>query len=137
MASVNKVILVGNLGRDPETRETAGGTKLTKFSVATSKKWKEEGKPDSEKTQWHNITCFGKLADLTAQYLKKGSSVYIDGEINYSTTEKDGVKKYFTDIVANSVQFLSKRETEASATYESNSSPSYGCENNTGSELPF
>lgn len=109
MASVNKVILIGNLGKDPEMKESSGGVKFCKFSIATSKKIKDE-----EKTQWHNITCFGKTAELASQYLKKGYPVYIDGEIQYSTSEKDGVTKYFTDIVANSIQFLAKKDSGVS-----------------------
>ena len=103
MASVNKVILVGNLGKDPERSGPA-----VKFSVATSEKWKDKEGNDQSRTEWSNVVTFGKLADICSQYLKKGSSVYIEGKLQTDKYEKDGVTKYSTSIIANTVQFLSK-----------------------------
>lgn len=103
MASVNKVILVGRLGRDPEKSGPA-----VKFSVATSEKWKDKQGVAQERTEWSNIVVWGKLADICIQYLKKGSEVYVEGKLQTDKYEKDGVTRYSTSVVANAVQFLSK-----------------------------
>ena len=117
MASYNSAILVGNLGRDPEVRETKSGAKVTNFSIATSRKWTDKGTGEAkEQTTWHNITCFGKLADITAQYLKKGSSVFVQGEMRVDEYEKDGVKKYKNYIAADTVQFLDKKGDDTAQT---------------------
>lgn len=100
--SVNKVILLGNVGRDPETKQASSGMSVTNFSVATEKKYKDE-----KKTQWHNCVAFGKTADIIQQFVSKGSKVYIEGEINYEEyTSKDGVKKSATKILVVQIQFL-------------------------------
>jgi len=113
---LNKVMLIGHLGGDPELKDV-NGTQLAKFSVATTKKWKD-GNETKEKTEWHNISAWGKLAELCSKYLKKGSKVFIEGELNYSKSEKDGETKYFTTIKMDSVQFLSSNgeKSESSAT---------------------
>jgi single-strand DNA-binding protein len=110
-ASVNKVILIGNLGRDPETRFTNSGSSVTSFSVATTEQFADKGGTRQERTEWHNITVWGKQGEACAQYLKKGSSVYIEGRITYREYEaKDGSgKRKATDIVAMRVQFLNSR----------------------------
>ena len=105
---MNKVILIGNLGSDPEKKE-----KCTKFSLATSDKWKDKEGEQQEKTEWHQIVCFGKLADTTAEYLKKGRKVAVEGKISYSKYEKDGQTRYSTSIVANNVLFLTSEKQEA------------------------
>ncbi|MEW6657394.1 MAG: single-stranded DNA-binding protein [Thermodesulfobacteriota bacterium] len=106
MAGINKVILVGNLGADPEIRYTAGGTAVAKFSLATSEKFKDgQGNPQ-ERTSWHRVTAWGKLAEICGQYLTKGKQVYIEGKLQYGSYEKDGVKHYTTDIIANTMQML-------------------------------
>jgi single-strand DNA-binding protein len=110
-ASVNKVILIGNLGRDPETRFTNSGSSVTSFSLATKDSFADKSGARQERTEWHNITVWGKQGETCAQYLKKGSSVYIEGRITYREYEaKDGSgKRKATDIVAMRVQFLNSR----------------------------
>ena len=112
MASVNKVIIVGNLGRDPETRYTPSGEALTNISVATTDTWRDKATGEKkENTEWHRITFFGKLAEIAGQYLKKGSQVYIEGSLRTRKyTDKDGVEKYATDIRADSMQMLGSRQ---------------------------
>jgi single-strand DNA-binding protein len=113
MASVNKVIIVGNLGRDPEVRYTASGQPVANFSVATSERWtdKNTGQPQ-EKTEWHRIVVWGKQAANCGQYLKKGRSVYVEGRLQTRewVDPKDNQKRYVTEIVANQVQFLGGRD---------------------------
>jgi single-strand DNA-binding protein len=112
MASVNKVIIVGNLGRDPEVRYTPNGSAVCNVTVATSrvKKNKESGEK-SEDTEWHRIVFFDKLAEIAGEYLKKGRSVYVEGRLQTRKwTDKDGVEKYTTEIVATEMQMLGSRE---------------------------
>jgi single-strand DNA-binding protein len=111
MASVNKVIIVGNVGRDPETRYTPGGDALTTISVATTDTWRDKASGEKkENTEWHRIVFFGKLAEIAGQYLKKGSQVYVEGSLRTRKyTDKDGVEKYATDIRADSMQMLGGR----------------------------
>ncbi|WP_025915933.1 single-stranded DNA-binding protein [Herminiimonas sp. CN] len=112
MASVNKVIIVGNLGRDPETRYMPSGDALTTIAVATTDSWKDKSTGEKkEQTEWHRITAFGKLAEIMSQYLKKGSQVYIEGSLRTRKyTDKDGVEKYATDIRADTMQMLGGRQ---------------------------
>ena len=111
MASVNKVILVGNLGRDPEIRYLPSGEPVANITIATSSKYKGKTGEMVEETEWHRVTFFGKLADIVGQYLKKGRSVYVEGRIKTRKyTDKDGVEKYATDIIANEMQMLGSRE---------------------------
>lgn len=102
MASVNRVIIVGNLGRDPEIRYMPSGDAIANIAVATTYKPKDK----EEQTEWHRITLFSRLAELASQYLKKGSSVYIEGRLQTRKYQKDGVDHYATDIIADSMQFL-------------------------------
>lgn len=107
MASVNKVILVGNLGKDPEVRFTPSGRAVAKFSIATKESWMDQENSRQERTEWHNIVVWGKQAELCGQYLAKGRQVFIEGAIrsrNYD--DKEGIKRYVTEIVAQRVQFL-------------------------------
>lgn len=107
MASVNKVILVGNLGRDPEVRYLPSGDAVANVTIATSSKYKGKDGNMVEETEWHRVTFFGKLAEIVGQYLKKGRSIYIEGRIKTRKyTDKDGVEKYATDIIANEMQML-------------------------------
>src|SRR5512138_3819967 len=107
---INKAILVGNLGNDPETRYTQGGMAITKISLATTSVRKDRDGNTQEKTEWHRVTFFGKLGEIAGEYLRKGSQVYIEGEIRYDKyTGQDGVEKYFTEIVANEMQMLGGR----------------------------
>ncbi len=112
MASVNKVIIVGNLGRDPETRYMPSGDAMTSITVATTDSWKDKATGEQkEQTEWHRITFFGKLAEIAGQYLKKGSQVYVEGSLRTRKyTDKDGVEKYATDIKADSMQMLGGRQ---------------------------
>jgi len=111
MASVNKVFLIGNLGRDPETRYTNSGSSVTNFSIATKESFADKSGTRQERTDWHNIIVWGKQGENCAQYLKKGSPVHIEGRISYREYEaKDGSgKRKVTEIVAMRVQFLSSR----------------------------
>ena len=106
MSGVNKVILVGNLGKDPEVTYTSGGKAVCKFSLATSEKWTDANGEQKEKTDWHRVVVWGKLAEICGQYLAKGRKAYIEGKISYGQYEKDGVTHYTTDIVAQNVIFL-------------------------------
>ena len=109
---VNKVILIGNLGADPEMRQTGSGTAICSFTLATSESWtdKQSGEKQ-ERTEWHRIKIFGRLGEIAHEYLKKGRQVYIEGSIRTDKfTGKDGVEKYFTDIIANEMQMLGSNE---------------------------
>ena len=106
MAGVNKVILIGNLGADPEMRYTAGGTAVCRLSVATSRRYTDKQGNRQEETAWHRVDVWGKMAETCAQYLSKGRQVYIEGRLKYGSYEKDGVKHYTTDIIAENMQML-------------------------------
>lgn len=112
MASVNKVIIVGNLGADPETRYTPGGDAVTNIRVATTDKWKDKASGEmKEQTEWHRISFFGRLAEVAGEYLKKGSAVYVEGQLRTRKwQDKDGQDKYSTDIRGDVMQMLGKRE---------------------------
>ncbi|NRR33364.1 single-stranded DNA-binding protein [Oxalobacteraceae bacterium] len=112
MASVNKVIIVGNLGRDPEIRYMPSGDAIANIAVATSYKSKDRNTGEQkELTEWHRISFFGRLAEIVGQYLKKGSSVYVEGRLQTRKyTDKDGVEKYATDIIAEQMQMLGGRQ---------------------------
>ena len=103
---VNKVILVGNLGNDPDVKYTQGGMAITTLSVATTSVRKDREGNQQEKTEWHRVKLFGKLGEIAGEYLKKGRSVYIEGRLEYGSYEKDGIKHYTTDIVADEMQML-------------------------------
>ena len=111
MASVNKVILIGNLGRDPETRYLPSGDAVTNISVATSEKWKDKSGEQQEHTEWHRIAFFGKLAEIAGEYLKKGSPVYVEGRIRTRKWQdkESGQDRYSTEIVADRMQLLGGR----------------------------
>jgi single-strand DNA-binding protein len=120
MASVNKVIIVGNLGRDPEVRYMPSGDAIANIAVATSYKSKDRNTGEQkELTEWHRISFFGRLAEIVSQYLKKGSSVYVEGRLQTRKyTDKDGIERYATDIIAENMQMLGGR----------NGSESYGAD---------
>ncbi|MGB0135541.1 single-stranded DNA-binding protein [Dokdonella sp.] len=105
---VNKVILVGNLGADPEVKYSAGGTAIGTLSVATSESWKDKQSGEmQERTEWHRVKLFGRLAEIAGEYLKKGRQVYIEGSIRTDKyTDKEGVQRYSTDIIGNEMQML-------------------------------
>ena len=114
MASVNKVILVGRLGKDPEIRSTANGTSVARFSIATDEKFTDRSGEKQERTEWHNIVAWSKLAEICGQYLKKGKLVYIEGSLRTDSWDdkETGQKKYKTEIVANTMQMLDRRGDE-------------------------
>jgi single-strand DNA-binding protein len=111
MASVNKVILVGNLGRDPETRYTTGGDAVTNIRVATTDTWKDKNGEKQEKTEWHTVVFFGRQAEIAGEYLKKGRQVYVEGRLQTRKwQDKEGQDRYTTEIVADRMQMLGSRE---------------------------
>lgn len=111
MASVNKVIIVGNLGADPETRYMPSGDAVTNIRVATTDRYKDKASGEMrEATEWHRIAFFGRLAEIAGEYLKKGSQVYVEGRLKTRQWEKDGQKQYSTEIVAEQMQMLGSRQ---------------------------
>lgn len=117
MASVNKVIIVGNLGRDPETRTFPSGDQVCNVTIATTDKWKDKQSGEMrEATEWHRVTFNGRLAEIAATYLAKGSQVYVEGQIRTRKyTDKDGVEKFATEIRADQMQMLGSKERQAEA----------------------
>jgi single-strand DNA-binding protein len=108
---INKAILIGNLGRDPETRYTQGGSAVTQFSIATSESWRDRQTGEQQdRTEWHRVVCFARLAEIAGEYLRKGSKVYIEGRIQTRKwQDKDGQDRYTTEIIANEMQMLDSR----------------------------
>jgi single-strand DNA-binding protein len=115
MASVNKVILIGNLGKDPETKYLSSGDAVTNFTVATTESWKDKATNEKkESTEWHRISAFGKLAEICGEYLKKGSQVYIEGKIKTRKwQDKEGVDRYTTEITADQMRMLGSAKSES------------------------
>ena len=110
MASVNITHIIGNVGKNPEIKYLTNGDAVANFSVATSESWKTKDGEKKEVTQWHRIVCYRKLAEIVESYVRTGSSVYIEGRIEYSEyTDKEGIKRYSTQIVANSLRLLDKK----------------------------
>lgn len=107
---INKVIIVGNLGNDPDVKYTQSGSCITTISVATSEKWKDKSGVIQERTEWHRVKFFGKLAEIASEYLRKGSQVYVEGSLRTDKyTDKNGTERYTTDIIANEMQMLGGR----------------------------
>ncbi len=107
---INKVILVGNLGADPETRYMQSGAPVTNFRVATSEQWRDKATGENrERTEWHSVVCFNRLAEIAGEYLRKGSKVYVEGALRTSSWESDGQTRYKTEIIANDMQMLDSR----------------------------
>lgn len=133
--NLNKAMVIGNLTRDPEMRSTPSGQNVTSFSVATSITWTDNAGQQQKKTEFHNIIAWRKLADICAQYLKKGSKVYIEGRLQTSDwTGQDGVKKYRTEIIVENMIMLDK--ANSNNTSSSNFSPSQAAPRNQEEELP-
>ncbi len=128
MASVNKVILVGNLGRDPETRYSPDGGAITNVSIATTDTWKDKATGEKkENTEWHRVVFFNRLGEIAGEYLKKGSSVYVEGRLKTRKwTDKDGVEKYTTEIVADNMQMLGSRGGAGGGSSEMGDRGEYG-----------
>ena len=118
---INKVILIGNLGADPETRYMPSGGAVTNIRLATSESWKDKNSGEmQERTEWHRVVCFNRLAEIAAEYLRKGSKVYIEGSIRTRKWQgQDGQDRYTTEIVANEMQMLDGRGTGGSADFDS------------------
>jgi single-strand DNA-binding protein len=107
---INKVILIGNLGADPETKYSQGGNAVTRLRVATSENWRDRQTGEQqERTEWHTVVCFSRLAEIAGEYLHKGSKVYIEGSLSTSSWEQDGQKRYRTEIIAREMQMLDGR----------------------------
>lgn len=115
MATINKVILIGNLGADPELRRTPTGAAVVSFSIATTEKFKGKDGALKEETEWHNIVAWNRSAEVLAEYLKKGSSVYIEGKLRTRSWEDNGSKKYRTEILASNFQFLGGKTSNSEA----------------------
>lgn len=112
--SVNKVILVGRLGKDPETRYMTNGEAVTNATMATSENWKDKSGEKQEKTEWHNLVFYRKLAEIAGEYLKKGSQLYVEGKLQTRKWEKDGVTRYTTEIIVNEMTMLGGKSTGGS-----------------------
>jgi single-strand DNA-binding protein len=133
MAGVNKVILVGNLGKDPEVRHLEGGATVANFTLATSEFYKDKNGNRNEQTEWHNIVVWRGLAEVAEKYLKKGMTIYVEGKLRTrSWDDKEGVKRYTTEIVADTFTILSKKEQGGGQTNDDGHSLP-----KTGDDLPF
>lgn len=111
MASINKVILIGNLGKDPEVRYTPSGTAVCNVSIATTRTWKNKDSGEKqEETEWSRVTFYERLAEIAGQYLKKGRSVYVEGRLKTRKYEKDGIDHYVTEIIAEQMQMLGDKQ---------------------------
>lgn len=141
MASVNKVILLGNLGQDPEIRYTSDGKAIANLSVATSESWKDKSGEKQEKTEWHRVSMFGKQAEVAGQYLKKGSSAYFEGRIQTRKwQDKEGNDRYTTEIVADRMQMLGGKGESGKVTHERAPAPRQQSTNNIADmedDIPF
>lgn len=142
--SVNKAILIGNLGADPELRYTPGGQAVTTFRLATTERWTGQDGQKNEKTVWHNIVAWGKQAEIVKEYLSKGRQVYVEGRIdNRSYDDKEGNKRYVSEIVAQRVQFLGSRAdapgelAPAAETPSETAAPAPEGASNDDDDLPF
>lgn len=125
MASVNRVILIGNLGRDPEMRYAPSGDAITNFSIATTDTWKDKSGAKQERTEWHRISMFGKLAEIAGEYLKKGSTCYIEGRLQTRKwQDKEGNERQTTEVVADRMQMLGGKGSNDDSTKSSSPQPS-------------
>lgn len=114
MASVNKVILIGNLGRDPETRYMSNGDCVTNIALATTEAWKDKNGEKQEKTEWHRVTFYRKLAEIAGEYLKKGRPVYVEGRLETRKwTDKNGVDRYTTEVIATDMKMLGNKSQDS------------------------
>ena len=128
---VNKAILIGNLGGDPEVRYTQSGSAVANFTVATTEKWKDQQGQQQEKTEWHRIVAFARLGEICGEYLSKGSKVYVEGRIQTRDwTDKEGVKRYTTEIVAREMKMLGGKQDNSDGGQESQEPPM-------GGDVPF
>lgn len=142
MSGVNKVIIVGRLGKEPEVKAIGPNQTVARFSVATSESWTDKMGTKQERTEWHRVVVWGKLADLCGKYLQKGKQVYVEGRLQTSSwDDAQGQKRYTTEVVANTVQFLSAgssdRSSASSSSYESNSNSDFSGFSDFGPEPKF
>lgn len=140
MASVNKVILVGNLGRDPETRYMPNGDAVCNIAIATTETWKDKQSGEKkEQTEWHRVTMYRKLGEIAGQYLKKGSSVYLEGKLQTRKwTDKDGVERYTTEIIADTMQMLGSGPQQGGSQQKQQGGQQYSTPDNfVPDDIPF
>jgi len=124
MAGINKAMIIGRLGRDPEVRYTQDGRAIASFSVATSEEWKDKATGEKrERTEWHRIVAFGRLGEICGEYLAKGRQVYIEGRLQTRSWEKEGVTRYTTEIVANNMQMLESKGSGGGSSSAPNEPP--------------
>lgn len=140
--SVNKVILIGNVGADPDIRTFESGDKVANLSLATSESWKDKNSGEKrEKTEWHRVSVFGKLADIVEQYVKKGSKLYIEGQLETRSWEQDGQKKYSTEVVLrgfnSTLTMLDSRSGSEPSTHEQSKQDGYQKQGDLEDEIPF
>ena len=131
---LNKVMLIGNVGTEPEFKATAAGTPLVSLSLATNEKWTDKSGNKQEKTEWHRCTAFGRTAELIGQYVHKGSKVYVEGKITTNQYEKDGEKRYSTEIIVNSIQFL---DSKSQAQEPQRAKPQAAPQDDFDDDIPF
>jgi single-strand DNA-binding protein len=139
--SLNKAMLIGNLGKDPEVKYMPSGQAVARFSVATNETWLDKEGKKQEKTQWHNVVLFGKIAEVAGQYLSKGQKVFIEGRIETRNYEQDGQKKYITEIIGREMMMLGGKgggggggDSEPEAAYDG---PEQGAKPPPGEDIPF
>lgn len=137
MAGVNKVILIGNLGKDPEVRKLDGGATVCNFPMATTETYKDKNGERKEQTEWHNIVLWRGLADVAEKYLKKGSQIYLEGKLRTRSWEKDGIKRYTTEIVGENFTFLGKPKNSGENNSQQDNTLSSTNENGEKDDLPF
>lgn len=146
MAGVNKVILVGNLGKDPEVRTLENGRKVANFSLATSEAYKDKSGERIERTEWHNIVFWGPIAEVIERYVKKGSKIYVEGKLRTRSYEQEGVKKYITEIDGQNMTMLDSKGsssdsensyTPSSSMATTSSTPSVSLDDDESNDLPF
>lgn len=134
---INKVILIGNLGKDPEVRYSQTGTSIASFSIATTETWKKQDGSKEEQTEWHKIVAFGRLGEICGEYLSKGSKVYLEGRLQTRKWEdKDGNTRYTTEIVAREMKMLSPRGASDNNNTQYNEEPPFP-EQTMGDDVPF
>jgi single-strand DNA-binding protein len=136
--SINKVILIGRLGKDPEMRFTPSGKAVTNFTMATNEVWIDQNSEKQERTEWHRVVTWGKLAENCAKLLSKGKQIYIEGRIQTRQwDDKDGNKRYTTEIVANTMQLLSPLDSQGTRNRDTSEDPGYGAAESVPSSPEF
>ncbi len=141
MSGINKVLIIGRLGQDPELKTVGSGQQVARFSIATSENWTDRDGKKQERTEWHRIVVWGKLADLCGKYLAKGRQVYVEGRLQTRSWEDNqGQKKFTTEVVANTVQFLGSTNSAQASGGQKDNFEDFGPEpsfDNTADEIPF